>query len=167
MIGHAPWNGCNLADFVMPFFLFIVGMAIALALKVLSAFLPIYKNINSGSSSYSLVLIVQKIPEKLVAIRKVILRALKLLFWGLLLQGYFSFFLLSFILAFQFAKIKERCILLISNIAYKIQAKCQQASVSANFCYCNNVLARMNLQILYPLKWPCLEFGHSFRTKDQ
>lgn len=33
MIGHAPWNGCNLADFVMPFFLFIVGMAIALALK--------------------------------------------------------------------------------------------------------------------------------------
>ncbi|MCD7455835.1 hypothetical protein HAX54_029758 [Datura stramonium] len=61
MIGHAPWNGCNLADFVMPFFLFIVGMAIALALK--------------------------KIPEKLVAIRKVILRTLKLLFWGLLLQG--------------------------------------------------------------------------------
>jgi predicted acyltransferase len=34
MIGHAPWNGCNLADFVMPFFLFIVGMSIALALKV-------------------------------------------------------------------------------------------------------------------------------------
>lgn len=34
MIGHAPWNGCNLADFAMPFFLFIVGMAIALALKV-------------------------------------------------------------------------------------------------------------------------------------
>lgn len=33
-IGHAPWNGCNLADFVMPFFLFIVGMAIPLALKV-------------------------------------------------------------------------------------------------------------------------------------
>lgn len=61
MIGHAPWNGCNLADFVMPFFLFIVGIAITLALK--------------------------KIPEKLVAIRKVILRTLKLLFWGLLLQG--------------------------------------------------------------------------------
>lgn len=33
-IGHAPWNGCNLADFVMPFFLFIVGMSIALAFKV-------------------------------------------------------------------------------------------------------------------------------------
>ncbi|KAA8536833.1 hypothetical protein F0562_029311 [Nyssa sinensis] len=64
MIGHAPWNGCNLADFVMPFFLFIVGMAIALALK--------------------------RIPNWLMAIKKVILRTLKLLFWGLLLQGGFS-----------------------------------------------------------------------------
>lgn len=34
VIAHAPWNGCNLADFVMPFFLFIVGVSIALAFKV-------------------------------------------------------------------------------------------------------------------------------------
>ncbi|XVF55534.1 hypothetical protein PTKIN_Ptkin06aG0043600 [Pterospermum kingtungense] len=32
-LDHAPWDGCMLADFVMPFFLFIVGVAIALALK--------------------------------------------------------------------------------------------------------------------------------------
>lgn len=64
MIGHAPWNGCNLADFVMPFFLFIVGMAIPLALK--------------------------RIPDRFAAIKKVILRTLKLLFWGLLLQGGYS-----------------------------------------------------------------------------
>ncbi|KAL8246109.1 hypothetical protein R6Q59_007325 [Mikania micrantha] len=32
-IDHSPWNGCTLADFVLPFFLFIVGVAIALALK--------------------------------------------------------------------------------------------------------------------------------------
>ncbi|KAG7030144.1 Heparan-alpha-glucosaminide N-acetyltransferase, partial [Cucurbita argyrosperma subsp. argyrosperma] len=64
MIGHAPWFGCNLADFVMPFFLFIVGMAIALALK--------------------------RIPNQLKAIEKVTLRTLKLLFWGLLLQGGYS-----------------------------------------------------------------------------
>lgn len=31
---HSPWNGCTLADFVMPFFLFIVGVAIAFAFKV-------------------------------------------------------------------------------------------------------------------------------------
>jgi predicted acyltransferase len=35
-IDHSPWNGCTLADFVIPFFLFIVGVAIALALKVTS-----------------------------------------------------------------------------------------------------------------------------------
>ncbi|CAL8166331.1 unnamed protein product [Prunus armeniaca] len=64
VIGHAPWNGCNLADFVMPFFLFIVGMAIALSLK--------------------------RIPDQLLAVKRVILRTLKLLFWGLLLQGGFS-----------------------------------------------------------------------------
>ncbi|KAL8088648.1 uncharacterized protein LOC141695034 isoform X1 [Apium graveolens] len=64
MIGHAPWNGCHLADFVMPFFLFIVGMAVALALK--------------------------KLPNRQLAIRKVVLRTLKLLFFGLLLQGGFS-----------------------------------------------------------------------------
>ncbi|KAL2468604.1 hypothetical protein Fot_50180 [Forsythia ovata] len=64
VIGHAPWNGCNLADFVMPFFLFIVGMAVALAFK--------------------------RIQDRLKAIGKVILRTLKLLFWGLLLQGGFS-----------------------------------------------------------------------------
>ncbi|KAI4301759.1 hypothetical protein L6164_035006 [Bauhinia variegata] len=64
VIGHAPWNGCNLADFVMPFFLFIVGMAIPLALK--------------------------RIPKRLLAVRKVLLRTLKLLFWGLLLQGGYS-----------------------------------------------------------------------------
>ncbi|CAI9103428.1 OLC1v1001902C1 [Oldenlandia corymbosa var. corymbosa] len=64
VITHAPWNGCNLADFVMPFFLFIVGVAIALALK--------------------------RIPSSLVAVRKVIFRTIKLIFWGLLLQGGYS-----------------------------------------------------------------------------
>lgn len=41
-IDHSPWNGCTLADFVMPFFLFIVGVAIALALKVLLFILYIH-----------------------------------------------------------------------------------------------------------------------------
>ncbi|CAN0878712.1 Heparan-alpha-glucosaminide N-acetyltransferase, partial [Linum grandiflorum] len=63
-MNHAPWNGCNLADFVMPFFLFIVGVAIALALK--------------------------RVPKKSDAVRRVLTRTLKLLFWGLLLQGGYS-----------------------------------------------------------------------------
>ncbi|CAO2196353.1 unnamed protein product [Urochloa humidicola] len=64
VIGHAPWNGCNLADFVMPFFLFIVGMAIPLSLK--------------------------RIPDRGRAVRRVVIRTLKLLFWGILLQGGYS-----------------------------------------------------------------------------
>ncbi|XAR69657.1 Heparan-alpha-glucosaminide N-acetyltransferase [Bertholletia excelsa] len=63
-IDHSPWNGCTLADFVMPFFLFIVGVAIALALK--------------------------KRPKVSAAVKRIIIRTLKLLFWGILLQGGYS-----------------------------------------------------------------------------
>ncbi|KAM0009936.1 putative heparan-alpha-glucosaminide N-acetyltransferase [Helianthus debilis subsp. tardiflorus] len=63
-IDHSPWNGCTLADFVMPFFLFIVGVAIALALK--------------------------RVPNMKSAVRKIIIRTLKMLFWGILLQGGYS-----------------------------------------------------------------------------
>ncbi|CAL5389426.1 unnamed protein product [Camellia sinensis] len=61
---HSPWNGCTLADFVLPFFLFIVGVAIAFALK--------------------------KIPMVKDAVKKIIIRTLKLLFWGIILQGGYS-----------------------------------------------------------------------------
>lgn len=63
-IDHSPWNGCTLADFVMPFFLFIVGVSIAFAFKRVS-----------------------RVPD---AIRKIIIRTIKLLFWGILLQGGYS-----------------------------------------------------------------------------
>lgn len=43
IIDHVPWDGCTLSDFVMPFFLFIVGVAIALALKVLQLATTQYK----------------------------------------------------------------------------------------------------------------------------
>ena len=32
-IDHSPWNGIRLADFVMPFFDFIVGVSLALSFK--------------------------------------------------------------------------------------------------------------------------------------
>lgn len=34
-INHSPWNGVTIADFVMPFFLFIVGVSLGLTYKVL------------------------------------------------------------------------------------------------------------------------------------
>lgn len=33
-INHAPWNGLTLADLVMPFFLFMVGVSLSLVYKV-------------------------------------------------------------------------------------------------------------------------------------
>eukprot|EP00262_Sarcandra_glabra_P021675 TRINITY_DN9283_c0_g1_i2.p1 TRINITY_DN9283_c0_g1~~TRINITY_DN9283_c0_g1_i2.p1 ORF type:complete len:109 (+),score=13.45 TRINITY_DN9283_c0_g1_i2:254-580(+) len=59
-INHSPWNGLTLADLVMPFFLFMVGVSLGLTYK--------------------------KLPNK-VATRKATLRALKLSILGLVLQG--------------------------------------------------------------------------------
>lgn len=61
LINHAPWFGVTLADFVMPFFLFIVGVCVALVFK--------------------------KTTNKATATKKAIARALKLFLLGLLLQG--------------------------------------------------------------------------------
>jgi predicted acyltransferase len=33
-IGHAPWNGLHLADFVMPYFLFISGISASISVKI-------------------------------------------------------------------------------------------------------------------------------------
>lgn len=35
-INHAPWFGVTIADFVMPFFLFGVGVSVSLVFKVLT-----------------------------------------------------------------------------------------------------------------------------------
>ena len=34
IIAHSPWNGLHLADFVMPFFLFVAGVSLAIVYKV-------------------------------------------------------------------------------------------------------------------------------------
>ncbi|XP_022640651.1 heparan-alpha-glucosaminide N-acetyltransferase isoform X2 [Vigna radiata var. radiata] len=60
-LNHSPWFGVTLADFVMPFFLFVVGISIALVFK--------------------------KVSSKPNATKKVVLRTIKLFLLGLLLQG--------------------------------------------------------------------------------
>lgn len=35
-VAHAPWVGVRLADFVMPFFLFIAGISVSIVYKVRS-----------------------------------------------------------------------------------------------------------------------------------
>lgn len=60
-INHSPWFGVTLADFVMPFFLFGVGVSIAL----------VFKNVTNKPS----------------ATKKVVLRTIKLFLLGVVLQG--------------------------------------------------------------------------------
>ncbi|RWR94252.1 heparan-alpha-glucosaminide N-acetyltransferase-like protein isoform X2 [Cinnamomum micranthum f. kanehirae] len=60
-INHSPWFGVTLADFVMPFFLFGVGVSVGLVFK--------------------------KVPNKTTATKKVIVRTIKLFLLGLVLQG--------------------------------------------------------------------------------
>ncbi|RZC81123.1 hypothetical protein C5167_043700 [Papaver somniferum] len=60
-INHSPWNGISLADFVMPFFLFIVGVALSFAYKRFKCRVDLTK--------------------------KATLRTLKLFIFGIVLQG--------------------------------------------------------------------------------
>ncbi|KAF2302077.1 hypothetical protein GH714_032379 [Hevea brasiliensis] len=63
IIAHSPWNGLHLADFVMPFFLFIAGVSLALVYK--------------------------KVSNRVDATWKAVLKAVKLFFLGVFLQGGF------------------------------------------------------------------------------
>jgi len=52
IIAHAPWNGIHLADFIMPFFLFIAGISLSLVYKVLPT--PTYSCQIKFSNKHSL-----------------------------------------------------------------------------------------------------------------
>ncbi|XP_006654067.3 heparan-alpha-glucosaminide N-acetyltransferase-like [Oryza brachyantha] len=60
-INHSPWFGVTVADFVMPAFLFIIGVSAALVFK--------------------------KTPNKTAATKKAAIRAIKLFILGVILQG--------------------------------------------------------------------------------
>ncbi|PAN17353.1 hypothetical protein PAHAL_3G124700 [Panicum hallii] len=60
-INHAPWFGVTMADFVMPAFLFIIGVSAAVVFK--------------------------KMPNKTAATKKAMVRAIKLFILGVILQG--------------------------------------------------------------------------------
>ncbi|KAJ8759917.1 hypothetical protein K2173_010063 [Erythroxylum novogranatense] len=99
MINHSPWNGLTLADVVMPFFLFIVGVSLALTYKKLSC--------------------------KAIATRKALMRALKLLFLGLFLQGGFLHGLSDLTYGVDIERIRWTGILQRIAIAYLVAAACE------------------------------------------
>nr|XP_033516984.1 heparan-alpha-glucosaminide N-acetyltransferase-like [Nicotiana tomentosiformis] len=63
-IAHSPWNGVRLADFVMPFFLFVVGVSLAIVNKI--------------------------VVDRTRTTLKVVIRTLKLFLLGVFLQGNFA-----------------------------------------------------------------------------
>ncbi|XP_019429561.1 PREDICTED: heparan-alpha-glucosaminide N-acetyltransferase-like [Lupinus angustifolius] len=98
-LNHSPWNGVTLADLVMPFFLFIVGVSLALAYK--------------------------KLPSRVVASRKAILRALKLLALGLFLQGGYFHRLGDLTFGVDLKQLRWMGILQRIAIAYLFTALCE------------------------------------------
>jgi heparan-alpha-glucosaminide N-acetyltransferase len=93
-IDHSPWNGCTLADFVLPFLLFIVGITIAFALNVskqITATTLCTSCYIVGELFQNLIIFgftwLQRVPKIGAAVKKIVIRTLKMLFWGLLLQG--------------------------------------------------------------------------------
>ncbi|KAK4742254.1 hypothetical protein SAY87_000255 [Trapa incisa] len=98
-INHSPWDGVTLADFVMPFFLFMVGVSIALAHK--------------------------RLPSKLVATKRAALRACKLLMIGLFVQGGFLHGINDLSYGVDISRIRWMGVLQRIAIAYLVAALCE------------------------------------------
>eukprot|EP00268_Persea_americana_P038201 TRINITY_DN37823_c0_g1_i3.p1 TRINITY_DN37823_c0_g1~~TRINITY_DN37823_c0_g1_i3.p1 ORF type:complete len:399 (-),score=61.54 TRINITY_DN37823_c0_g1_i3:423-1619(-) len=98
-INHSPWNGATLADFVMPFFLFIVGVSLGLTYKKLSG--------------------------RGIATQKAVLRALKLLIVGLFLQGGYFHGINNLTYGVDLDKIRWMGVLQRIAISYLLAALCE------------------------------------------
>ncbi|XP_042494703.1 heparan-alpha-glucosaminide N-acetyltransferase-like isoform X2 [Macadamia integrifolia] len=99
IIAHSPWNGVHLADFVMPFFLFISGVSLSL----------VYKNVSN----------------KVQATQKAMLRAAELFLLGILLQGGYLHGLNSLTFGVDIERIRWLGILQRISIGYIVAALCQ------------------------------------------
>ncbi|KAK6160515.1 hypothetical protein DH2020_003896 [Rehmannia glutinosa] len=98
-INHSPWNGLTLADFVMPFFLFMVGVSLGL----------VYKNMSCRAA----------------ASRKAICRAVKLLVLGLFLQGGYLHGVNNLTYGVDMEQIRWMGILQRIGAAYWVAAMCE------------------------------------------
>ncbi|KAG6653513.1 hypothetical protein I3843_05G074800 [Carya illinoinensis] len=99
IISHSPWDGIHLADFVMPFFLFIAGLSPALAYK--------------------------KVPNRAEATWKAVLRAVKLFLLGVLLQGGYLHGVNSLTYGVDIEKIRWMGVLQRISIGYIVAALCE------------------------------------------
>ncbi|PON32495.1 hypothetical protein PanWU01x14_360780 [Parasponia andersonii] len=99
IIAHSPWNGVHLADFVMPLFLFIAGVSLALVYK--------------------------KVPDRFEATWRAVFRALKLFFLGVILQGGYFHGVTSMTYGVDIERIRWLGILQRISIGYIVAALCE------------------------------------------
>ncbi|KAL5732322.1 hypothetical protein ACOSQ2_032014 [Xanthoceras sorbifolium] len=153
-INHSPWNGVTLADFVMPFFLFIAGVSLALTYKKLSC--------------------------RAVATKNAISRALKLLILGVFLQGGFFHRLNDLNYGVDIEQIRWTGVLQRIAIAYIVAALCEiwlkdDDHVSSKLSLLKKyrfqwvvalVLTTTYFSLLYGLYVPDWEYKHPIETSS-
>lgn len=100
-IAHSPWNGIQLADVVMPFFLFVAGIALAI----------VYKKIPDS--------------DRVDASWKALTRALHLFILGVFLQGGYLHGATSLTYGVDIESMRWMGILQRISIAYAVAALCE------------------------------------------
>ncbi|XP_075074314.1 uncharacterized protein LOC107789973 isoform X3 [Nicotiana tabacum] len=150
-IAHSPWNGVHLADFVMPFFLFISGVSLAIAYK--------------------------KVLDRKGATLKAVFRTLKLLLLGVFLQGGYLHGITGLTYGVDIEKIRWLGILQRIAVGYITAALCEiwlprqrikKRSLFSNYIWHWCVafyLCAVHTWLLYGLYVPDWEFTVS-RTPD-
>ncbi|KAJ6692912.1 hypothetical protein OIU79_014612 [Salix purpurea] len=99
IIAHSPWNGLHLADSVMPFFLFIAGVSLAIVYK--------------------------KVPNRIEATWKAVLRAIKLFLLGVVIQGGYFHGINSLTYGVDMKRIRWLGILQKISVGYLVAALCE------------------------------------------
>ncbi|KAL5064948.1 hypothetical protein RYX36_026685 [Vicia faba] len=137
-LNHSPWNGLTIADFVMPFFLFIVGVSLAFTYKKPSC--------------------------KVDATRKSILRALKLLALGIFLQGGYVHRVNDLSFGVDLKQIRWMGILQIIALAYLITTLCEIWLKREDIVNCGSTLLRKYryqwaLALFLSVIYLCLLYG--------
>ncbi|RDX91438.1 Heparan-alpha-glucosaminide N-acetyltransferase [Mucuna pruriens] len=132
-LNHSPWNGLTLADYVMPFFLFIVGVSLGLTYKKLSC--------------------------KVVASRKASLRALKLLALGLFLQGGYFHRVNDLTYGVDIKQIRWMGILQRIALGYLLTALCEIWLKSDDTVNSGPSLLRKAVALILSVVYLCLLYG--------
>ncbi|KAM1429860.1 hypothetical protein ACFX2I_046003 [Malus domestica] len=99
IIAHSPWNGLHLADFVMPFFLFIAGISLALVYK--------------------------RVTNRVEATWKAVFKAVKLFLLGVMLQGGYFHGVASLTYGVDIERIRWSGILQRIAIGYIVATLCE------------------------------------------